>query len=109
MASEAGSQYASQWAAITSIAAKIGCTPETLRRWVRQQERDTGQRPGPTTAEDERVKAVEREVRELHKANEIPRLASAFFAQAELGRHFKSLGLSSTGIAMPKVASRSAR
>ncbi|THC38069.1 MULTISPECIES: IS3 family transposase [unclassified Massilia] len=79
MVSEAGSQYESQWAAITSIAAKIGCTPETLRRWVRQQERDTGQRPGPTTAEDERVKALEREVRELRKANEILRLASAFF------------------------------
>ncbi|NHQ94357.1 IS3 family transposase [Janthinobacterium lividum] len=79
MVSEAGSQYESQWAAITSIAAKIGCTPETLRRWVRQQERDTGQRPGPTTAEEERVKALEREVRELRKANEILRLASAFF------------------------------
>ena len=89
MVSEAGSQHESQWAAITSIAAKIGCTPETLRRWVRQQERDTGQRPGPTTAEEERVKALEREVRELRKANDILRLASAFFAQAELGRHFK--------------------
>ncbi|MFC4930747.1 IS3 family transposase [Massilia sp. GCM10023247] len=79
MVSEAGSQYESQWAAITSIAAKIGCTPETLRRWVRQQERDTGQRPVPTTAEEARVKALEREVRELRKANEILRLASAFF------------------------------
>ena len=78
MVSEAGSEYESQWAAITSIAAKIGCTPETLRRWVRQQERDTGQRPGPTTAEEERIKALEREVRELRKANEILRLASAF-------------------------------
>jgi transposase len=78
MGSEAGSQSKSQWAAITSIAAKIGCTAETLRRWVRQQERDTGQRPGPTTAEDEHVKALEREVRELCKANEILRLASAF-------------------------------
>ena len=89
MFSEAASEYSSQWAAIESIAAKIGCTPETLRRWVRQQERDTGQRPGPTTAEEERIKALEREVRELRKANEILRLASAFFAQAELGRHFK--------------------
>jgi transposase len=88
--SEAGSQYESQWAAITSIAAKIGCTPETLRRWVRQQERDTGQRPRPASAEEERVKALEREPRELHKANEILRPASAFFAQAEFGRHFKS-------------------
>ncbi|WP_281908162.1 IS3 family transposase [Massilia varians] len=79
MVSEAASEYESQWAAITSIAAKIGCTPETLRRWVRQQERDTGQRPGPTTAEEERIKALEREVRELRKTNEILRLASAFF------------------------------
>jgi transposase len=61
--------------------------PETLRRWVRQQERDTSQRPGPTTAEEERVKVLERELR---KANEILRLASAFFAQTELGRHFKA-------------------
>ena len=59
MVSEAGSQYESQGATITSIAAKIGFTPETLRRWERQQERDTGQRPGPTTAEEERVKALE--------------------------------------------------
>jgi transposase len=88
MVSEASNEYESQWAAITSIAAKIGCA-KTLRRWVRQQERDTGQRPGPTTAEEERIKALEREVRELRKANEILRLASAFFAQAELGRHFK--------------------
>ncbi|GAA5012589.1 transposase [Massilia kyonggiensis] len=89
-ARRAASEYSSQWAAIESIAAKIGCTPETLRRWVRQQERDTGQRPGPTTAEEERIKALEREVRELRKANEILRLASAFFAQAELDRRFKS-------------------
>lgn len=70
MVSEASSEYESQWAAITSIAAKIGCTPETLRRWVRQQERDTGQRPGPTTAEEERIKALEREVRdpEMHQS-----------------------------------------
>jgi transposase len=90
MVEEAGSQYESQWAAITSIAGKIGCTAETLRRWVRQHERDTGQREGPSTAETERVKALEREVRELRKANEILRLASAFFAQAELDRRFKS-------------------
>jgi transposase len=89
MVSEAASEYSSQWAAIESIAAKTGCTAETLRRWVRQQERDAGQRPGRTTAEEERIKALEREVRELRKANEILRLARAFFAQAELGRHFK--------------------
>jgi len=78
MVGEAASEYSSQWAAIGSIAAKIGCTPETLRRWVRQQERDTGQRSGPTTAEEERIKALEREVRELRKANEILRLAVRF-------------------------------
>ena len=90
MVNEAASEHSSQWAAIESIAPKIGCTSETLRRWVRQQERDMGERPGPTTAEEERVKALEREVRELRKANEILRLASAFFAQAELDRRFKS-------------------
>lgn len=67
MVSEAGSDYASQWAAITSVAAKIGCTPETLRRWIRQQETDTGQRPGLSCAEQERMKALERENRELRK------------------------------------------
>jgi len=90
MVQEAGSEYESQWAAITSIAAKMGCTAETLRRWVRQRERDTGQREGTTTAESERLKALERENKELRKANEILRLASAFFAQAELDRRFKS-------------------
>jgi len=90
MVQEAGSEYESQWAAITSIAGKIGYTAETLRRWVRQRERDTGQREGATTVENERLKALEREVKELRKANEILRLASAFFAQAELDRRFKS-------------------
>ncbi len=89
MVGAAASEYSSQWAAIESIAAKIGCTPETLRRSVRQQERDTGQRPGPTSAEEARIKALERENRELRKKNEILRLASAFFAQAELDRRFK--------------------
>ena len=79
-------EHESQWAAIGSIAVKIGCTAETLRRWVRQAERDSGQREGLTTAEAERIKALEREVRELRKANEILKLASAFFAQAELDR-----------------------
>ena len=87
MVVEARAQHESQWAAIVSIAAKIGCTAETLRRWVRQAERDSGQREGLTTAEAERIKALEREVR---KANEILKLASAFFAQAELDRRFKS-------------------
>lgn len=85
---EAKDQYESEWAAMVSIASKIGCSTETLRRWVRHHERDTGQRPGPSTAEQGRVKALEREVRELRKANEILRLASAFFAQAELGRRW---------------------
>jgi transposase len=82
-------EHASQWAAIGSIASKIGCTAETLRGWVRQAERDQGKRPGPTTDEQERIKALEREVRELRQANEILRKASAYFAQAELDRPFK--------------------
>ena len=82
-------EHASQWAAIASIAGKIGCTPETLRLWVRQAERDAGGRACPTSAESERVKALERENRELRQANEILRKASAYFAQAELDRRFK--------------------
>jgi transposase-like protein len=78
--------YASQWAAISSIAAKIGCTAETLRKWVRQAERDSGARPGATSDELARLKALERENRELRQANEILRKASAYFAQAELDR-----------------------
>lgn len=79
-------EHESEWAAIGSIAAKIGCTTETLRRWVRQAERDTGKRAGLTTGERERLKELERENRELKRANEILRKASAFFAQAELDR-----------------------
>ncbi|GLK29707.1 transposase [Agromyces luteolus] len=90
MVFDAKDQYESQWAAIVSIASKIGCTAETLRRWIRQQERNTGQGDGPAGTEAARVKELEREVRELKKANEILRLASAFFAQAELDRRFKS-------------------
>ena len=89
MVFEAKDQYDSQWAAIESIAAKIGCSAETLRKWLRQRERDAGQRAGPTTTEQQRIQALEREVRELRKANEILKLASAFFAQAELDRRFK--------------------
>jgi transposase-like protein len=89
MVFESRSEYGSQWAAIESIAPKIGCTAETLRNWVRRYERDTGQRDGMTTAEATRIKELERENRELKKANEILRLASAFFAQAELDRRFK--------------------
>ena len=81
--------YASQWSAIVSIASKIGCAGETLRSWVRQAERDQGLRDGTTTAERDRLKALERENRELRQANEILRKASAYFAQAELDRPFK--------------------
>ena len=89
MVREHQGEHESQWAAICSIAAKIGCTAETLRRWVRQSEKDSGEREGATTAERERIKELEREVRELRQANEILRKASAYFAQAELDRPFK--------------------
>jgi len=79
-------EYNSQWAAIQSIAQKIGCTAESLRRWVVQAQRDMGHRPGLTSSERERLKQLERENRELKRANEILRKASAFFAQAELDR-----------------------
>jgi transposase len=82
-------EYASQYVAIRSIAQKIGCSGETLRNWVRQAERDQGQRAGPTPDELERIKALERENRELRQANEILRKASAYFAQAELDRRWK--------------------
>ena len=78
--------YNSQWAALTSIAGKIGCTAETLRKWVRRAEVDQGKRAGLTSAERDRLRALERENRELKRANEILRKASAFFAQAELDR-----------------------
>jgi transposase len=79
----------SQWSAICSVAEKIGCTPDCLRRWVRQAESDSGTRPGVTTSERERLKELERENRELKRANEILRKASAYFAQAELDRRPK--------------------
>ena len=78
------------WAAIESIAPKIGCVPQTLHEWVRKHEIDTGMRDGVTSEERERIKALEREVKELRRANEILKLASAFFAQAELDRKLKS-------------------
>ena len=82
-------EHASQWAAIGSIASKIGCTPETLRKWVRRAERDQGLRSGMTGSDREQLKALERENRELKRANEILRKASAYFAQAELDRRVK--------------------
>ena len=82
-------EHGSQYAAIRSIAHKIGCSGETLRSWVRQAERDQGLRAGPSTDERERIKALERENRELRQANEILRKASAYFAQAELDRRSK--------------------
>ena len=83
MVMEHGGEYPSQWAAIVSIAGKIGCVPQTLHGWVRKYQTDNGQRPGQTTEERDRIKALERENRELRKANEILRLASAYFVQAE--------------------------
>jgi transposase-like protein len=81
--------HESEWAAITSVAQKLNCTPETLRKWIRQAQRDSGKREGLTTSERERVKALERENFELRRANEILRKASAYFAQAELDRRPK--------------------
>jgi transposase len=86
MVREQEREYPSQWATIVSIAQKIGCTAETLRHWVRRVERDEGLRPGLTTEEEQRLKQLERENRELRRANEILKKASAYFAQAELDR-----------------------
>ena len=82
-------EHESQWAAIVSIAGKIGCTAETLRTWVRRSEVDSGTRAGTSSTERERLKELERENRELKRANEILRKAAAFFAQAELDRRPK--------------------
>ena len=82
-------EHASQWAAIVSIAAKIGCTPQTLHDWVKKAEIDSGQRTGVPTEMAEKLKALERENRELRQANEILRKASAYFAMAELDRRSK--------------------
>ena len=82
-------RHESRWAAMVSIAEKIGCNPETLRGWVRQAERDAGKQPGLTSDERSRLKSLEREVRELRQANDILRKASAYFAAAELDRLHK--------------------
>ena len=86
MVLEHGPEHASQWEAIRSIAGKIGCSPEALRIWLRRFEIDSGRRPGVVSDEQARLKDLEREVRELRRANEILRKASAYFAQAEQGR-----------------------
>ncbi|MGF7131145.1 transposase [Paraburkholderia sp. EB58] len=83
-------EHPSLWAAVESIAPKIGCTSQTLLDWVKRDEVDSGEREGVSTSERERLKALEREVKELRRANEILKLASAFFAQAELDRRLKS-------------------
>ena len=90
MVQEHRGEYSSPWAAVESIAPKIGCSPHTLHEWVKRHEVDTGLRDGVTSEECERIKALEREVKELRRANEILKLASAFFAQAELDRRLKS-------------------
>lgn len=87
---ESRKDHPSQWATIESIASKFGCAPQTLHDWVRKHEVDSGTREGITSEERARIKALEREVRELRKANEILKLAGAFFAKAELDRHMKS-------------------
>ena len=89
MVHEQESAHSSRWATIVSIAGKIGCTPETLRKWVQRSEIDSGQRAGMTTSERDELKALKRENRELKRANEILKTASAFFAQAELDRRLK--------------------
>ena len=90
MVQEHRGEYPSLWAAVESIAPKIGCVPQTLLEWVKRAEVDAGARPGMTTAEAQRIKDLERENKELRRANEILRTASAFFAQAELDRKLKS-------------------
>ena len=90
MVHEHRGEYPSLWAVVESIAPKIGCVPQTLLEWVKRAEIDAGARPGMTTAETQRIKDLERENKELRRANEILRTASAFFAQAELDRKLKS-------------------
>ena len=110
MVEEHREAHASEWAVLQSVAPKLGCTAETLRKWVRQAQRDAGHRPGLTTSERERLKELEREVRELKRANEILRKACAYFAQAELDRRRTSPRWSSSSptIAPCSGSSRSA-
>ena len=106
MVEEHREAHASEWAVLQSVAPKLGCTAETLRKWVRQAQRDAGHRPGLTTSERERLKELEREVRELKRANEILRKAFAYFAQAELDRRRTSPRWSSSS---PTIAPCSLR
>lgn len=101
--------YPSLWVAVESIAPKIGCSAQTLLTWVKRHEVDNGQREGITTSERKRIKELERENRELRRANDILRTASAFFAQAELDRKLKSSMPTSTVIEKTTGSSRSAR
>ena len=102
-------EHPSRWAAVTSIAAKIGCTPQTLNDWVKKAEVDSGQRAGVPTEMAEKLKALERENRELRQANEILRKASAYFAMAELDRRSKPWWRSSMIVVRRMGSSRSAR
>ena len=90
MVQEHRGDYPSLWSAIESIAPKIGCVPQTLNDWVKKAEVDSGLRVGTTTSDAQRIKELEREVKELRRANDILKTASAFFAQAELDRRLKS-------------------
>ena len=113
MVMEHRDDYPSEWAAIESIAGKIGCSAQTLHNWVRRQQIDTGVLPGPTTEERQRIKDLERDNRELRRANEILKLASAFFAQAEPDMkaplcRIKCLSASSTPTETASGSSRSA-
>ena len=109
MVQEHRGEYPSLWAAVESIVPKIGCVPQTLLDWVKRSEVDAGVREGVTTSEAQRVKELEREVKELRRANEILKLASAFFAPAELDRQLKSRWISSRRTASATGSSRSAR
>ena len=106
MVQEHRGEYQSLWAAVESIAPKIGCVPQTLLDWVKRTEIDAGSRPGTTTAETQRIKDLERENKELRGANDILRTASAFFAQAELDRKLKSRTPTSISTGIPTGSSR---
>src|SRR5690606_6777971 len=109
MVQEHRGEYPSLWAAVESIAPKIGCVPQTLLDWVKRTEIDAGSRPGTTTAETQRMRELERESTELRRAHDILRTASALLAQAELDRKLKSWAPTSISAGMLTGSSRSAR